>query len=128
MTDPTTTPTPTEPHHDVREVARLRRALSHLWEATNAHTRDDRTYDRLRADRDTLDEALLAAAGLLANPTARTEWGVRCDDAEGDVIESDDRKDAERIKAFYDAGMDHGHALVRRTVTDWTPVEESSDD
>jgi hypothetical protein len=71
---------------------------------------------------------MLAAAGLLADPTTRTEWGVRCDDAEGDVIESDDRKDAERIKAFYDAGMDHGHALVRRTVTDWTPVEESSDD
>jgi hypothetical protein len=68
------------------------------------------------------------AAALAARPapvvSGEVEWGVRCNDAEGDVIEADDRKDAERIKAFYDAGMDHGHTLVRRTVTDWMPAEE----
>jgi hypothetical protein len=67
--------------------------------------------------------AMLAAAGLLADPTARTEWGVACD-IHDEVSEADDREDAERIKAHHDAGMDHGHTLVRRTVTDWTPAEE----
>ena len=67
----------------------------------------------------------LAAAGLLADPTTWTEWGVRCGDAEADVIEADDRKDAERIKAHHDAVIDHTHTIVRRTVTDWTPAEEN---
>jgi hypothetical protein len=66
---------------------------------------------------------MLAAAGLLADPTTRTEWGVACD-IHDEVSEAEDREDAERVKAHHDAGMDHGHTIVRRTVTDWTPAEE----
>lgn len=69
------------------------------------------------------DAVMDVIAGLLADPTARTEWGVACD-IHDEVSVADDREDAERIKAHHDAGMDHGHTIVRRTVTDWTPAEE----
>ena len=58
---------------------------------------------------------MLAAASLLADPTTRTEWGVRA--RNGYVIPADDRLHAGELQ-------DPGEVVVRRTVTDWTPAEE----
>lgn len=52
--------------------------------------------------------------------SVRTEWGVACDD-DGDVSEADDRAEAERVKGHHDRHCEHGHTIVRREVTDWTP-------
>lgn len=68
----------------------------------------------------------LRTAGLLADPTARTEWGVRC--ADGYVLVAGDRDDAEAAQGDPIWGHPGPHTLVRRTVTDWTPAEEGPDD
>jgi len=123
--DPTTTPTPTEPHHDVRE--RAGRALYEHRQAAEAAPQDGYTaWDDLPEEwqdeyREAADAAL-AAAGLLADPTARTEveWGVACP-LDDDVIPTADPDWSVR---HHDRNCGPGHRLVRRTVTDWTPAEE----
>ena len=66
---------------------------------------------------------MLAAAGLLADPTTRTEteWGVACP-LDDDVIPTADPDWSVR---HHDRNCGPGHRLVRRTVTDWAPAEEN---
>jgi hypothetical protein len=66
---------------------------------------------------------LRTALGARPAPVVSAQWGVECDD-DGDVSEAEDRDDAERIKAHHDRNCSHGHAIVRRVVTDWTTVAD----
>jgi hypothetical protein len=76
---------------------------------------------------------MLAAAGLLADPTARTEWGVEhsqglyagepwspmTEERARAWAEQDLRRDANRRSEYRGKTR-----VVRRTVTDWTPAED----
>lgn len=74
---------------------------------------------------------VLAAAGLLADPTTRTEWGARIEvgDRFGNVTPLPSEEAAREWVAFLNQDNNKPlRTLVRRTVTDWTVADATSDE